>query len=345
MPSRSLRRRRSARTLPFVVLLSALAPAAARAAPPADSKAAARTHFDQGVQLYKDGDFQAAAIEFRRAYDTEHNYRVLYNIGQACVEGKDYACAVTAYSSYLEQGGAEVTPARQSQLQQQIEKLRLRTGRLSIKTNVEGAAILIDDVAVGKTPLAASLMVSAGRRKVALVSPLGTQQLRTVEVAGGDDIAVEVLFPGPSTYGDIRTALDVTKDAPMEPGGDVGPDSSSSQNRKLAIAIPAILTGALLIGATFTGLEALDSKRRFDDAVANLPGDRDTIENERTRTRNWALTSDLMAGGAIVGGVITVIAILSYRSAGGDAAARGAAPAETTSFSFTLNSAAFTTRF
>ncbi|HET6282060.1 MAG TPA: PEGA domain-containing protein [Polyangia bacterium] len=322
------------RTIPILFLLPAFWSATAHAAP-SDNKAEARIHFDQGVQLYRDGDFQAAAIEFRRAYDTEPNYRVLYNIGQACTEGKDYACALSAFTSYLEQGGPEVAAARQSQLQQQIEKLRLRTGRLSIRSNVEGATVQVDDVAVGKTPLAAALLVSAGRRKIVLVSPSGVQQLRAVEVAGGDVLTADVIFPGVATFGQVRaSALDAAKDAPMEPSGDVNPETMSPLNRKLAIVIPAALTAALIIGATLTGLQALDSKNQFDDAVANLPGERDFIETQRTRTRNWALASDLMTGGAIVGGVVTLLAILNYRSASNEA-----------SVSISPNNVAFTTRF
>jgi len=320
--------------LPVLTLTMILAAAPARAAAAADSKAEARVHFDNGVQLYKDGDFQAAAIEFRRAYDTEPNFRVLYNIGQACTEGKDYACALTAFTSYLQQGGSEIGAARQTQLQQQIEKLRLRTGRLSIRSNVEGATVLIDDVAVGKTPLLASLLVSAGRRKIVLVSPSGVQQLRAVEVAGGDDLTADVIFPSVATYGEVRAgALDATKDAPMEPGGDVNPNSASTLlNRKLAIAIPAVLTGALFLAATLTGLQALDARTRFDSAVANLPGEREVIESERTQNRNWALASDLLMGGAIVGAVVTVIGIVNYRSA-------------ETSVAISPTSVGFTTRF
>src|SRR6266478_574081 len=127
----------------LVTLTGAFRPAAALAV---DRKTEARTHFDQGVLLFRDGDFQAAAIEFRRAYDAEPNYRVLYNIGQACNEAKDYACALTSFTSYLDQGGGEVQSARRAQLEQQIEKLRVRTGRLMVSSNVDGAAVLVDAV-------------------------------------------------------------------------------------------------------------------------------------------------------------------------------------------------------
>ncbi|HVR61860.1 MAG TPA: PEGA domain-containing protein [Polyangia bacterium] len=288
--------------------LMATGPAARAADASSDRKNEARLHFDQGVQLFRDGDFQAAAIEFRRAYDTEPNFRVLYNIGQACAEAKDYACALTSFSAYLDQGGTEVAPARRAQLEQQMEKLRLRTGRLFVRSNVDGAAVLIDDVAVGRTPLSAALLVSAGRRKVAVVSPSGVQQLRTVEVAGGDQTTVDVPFQVAEYHSDTRLGpADVARDAPLEPESvRAGGDGSGRGPR---IIVPAIVTGVLVAAAVFSGVEALRSKQDFDNAIGTVPGDHDTIENDRHRTRSWALATDLLTGAALVGGIFTALAI------------------------------------
>ena len=63
----------------------------------ADPRAEASKRFRRGVKLYNDGDFVAALIEFKRAYELEPNYRVLYNLGQTSRELKDYAAALRAY--------------------------------------------------------------------------------------------------------------------------------------------------------------------------------------------------------------------------------------------------------
>ncbi|HEX3698283.1 MAG TPA: PEGA domain-containing protein [Polyangia bacterium] len=299
---------RTRTVLVSVICLSSAALIGVRPAAGADRKSEARVHFDQGVQLFRDGDFQAAAIEFRRAYDTEPNFRVLYNVGQACTEAKDYACALNSFSGYLDQGGVEVPAARRTQLEQQMEKLRVRTGRLSVKSNVDGAAVLIDDVAVGRTPLLQALLVSAGRRKVAVVSPSGVQQIRTVEVAGGDETTVELSFQVAEYHADSRLGpTDVARDAPLEPDSVVA--AHPIESRAARIALPAIVTGVLAGAAVFSGIEALRSKNDFDTAVATLPGDRDTIENDRRRTRAWALSTDLLTGAAIVAAVFTLLSI------------------------------------
>jgi tetratricopeptide (TPR) repeat protein len=324
--------------LTFASVIACLA-ALPQLASAADRKTEARTHFDQGVLLFRDGDFQAAAIEFRRAYDAEPNYRVLYNIGQACNEAKDYACALTSFAAYLDQGGAEVQSPRRAQLEQQIEKLRVRTGRLSVKSNIDGAAVLVDDVAVGRTPLPSSVLVSAGRRKVAVVSPSGVQQIRAVEVAGGDETAVELAFQVADYHADGRPGpTDVGRDAPLEPEGELA--THADTGRTARIVLPAVVTGVLAAAAVFSGVEALRSKSDFDDAIANRPGDRDAIENDRRRTRSWALSADLLTGAAIVGGVFTLIAILH-----GGAENTATPPSTGTSLSLGPGSFLLTTRF
>ena len=60
-----------------------------------------------------------------------------------------------------------------------------------IRSNVDDAEISIDDVPVGHTPLSAPLVVGAGRRRIVL-SALGVQQSRIVDLAGGDNTTIDL---------------------------------------------------------------------------------------------------------------------------------------------------------
>ncbi len=136
------------------------------------------------------------------------------------------------------------------------------------------------------------------------------QQLRTVEVAGGDQTIVDLPFQVAEYHSDARLGpVDVSRDAPLEPES-VSGGHAEVASRGARIVVPAIVTGVLVAAAVFSGIEALRSKHDFDDAVATLPGDRDTIENDRRRTRAWALSTDLLTGAAIIGGIFTVIGIV-----------------------------------
>ena len=108
--------------LAAVVSLAASTPTVARAAAPQaaasdDATKEAIGRFKRGLELYKDGAFAAALIEFRKAYEIAPNYRVLYNIGQVCSEMQDYVCAVRSFDAYLAQA-TDLTPERRREVEQ-----------------------------------------------------------------------------------------------------------------------------------------------------------------------------------------------------------------------------------
>ncbi len=97
---------------PHALLLASLlaaatagSPATAAAPPSGDAVSAARDHFQRGVELFREGDFAAALVEFRRTDELAPTYKLSYNIGQACFELRDYACALSAFRRYLKGGG------------------------------------------------------------------------------------------------------------------------------------------------------------------------------------------------------------------------------------------------
>src|SRR5262249_38985743 len=94
--------------------------------PPAatDKANEASQHFKSGVAFYKDKDFPAALVEFKRAYELLPNYSVLYNLGQTARELKDYAAALTAFERYLREGGAKIPPPRRKEVTAAVEDLR-----------------------------------------------------------------------------------------------------------------------------------------------------------------------------------------------------------------------------
>ena len=100
-----------------------------------EAREEASERFRRGVKLYKDNDYVAALVEFKRAYELAPNYRVLYNLGQTSRELKDYASALTAYRQYLAEGGDEVKGARKKEVEGAIEDLVARVGTLSITTD------------------------------------------------------------------------------------------------------------------------------------------------------------------------------------------------------------------
>ncbi len=96
----------------------------ASAAPARADTDDARSHFTRAVELFKEGDFRAALIEFQRAYDASPNYKVLYNLGQTNLELQDYAGALRAFRGYLDGGGRDIPAARRTQVEADFEAAR-----------------------------------------------------------------------------------------------------------------------------------------------------------------------------------------------------------------------------
>jgi hypothetical protein len=289
----------------------------ARAEEPA-AQAEGRAHFRRGVDFFKEGDYRAALIEFKRAYELAPNYKVLYNLGQTSLELQDYASALRSFEKYLADGAKDIPAARRTQVEAEVDRLKKRVARVEVTTNVPDAEIFIDDVSVGKTPLA-PLAVSAGRRKFS-ASKGGITATRAVDLAGGDatSVALEIVEPTATTPAPAPTpsparTIDLpktpSKAEPVRSAPPPTPPPPEPSNTGLWIGITA--TGALAAGAVATGIFALSAKKDFDSTVGRYGVDTQSVNDARSKTRTLALVADILAGATILAGGVTLITALS----------------------------------
>jgi tetratricopeptide (TPR) repeat protein len=278
-------------------LLLAPGAAFAQAAPsPAPAQAAdpGKSHFTNGVALYREGDFRGALIEFRRAYELTHNYRALYNIGQASFELQDYAEALRSFQKYLADGGAEIEADRRAQVEGDLKKLSARVARLAIKTNVPGASVLVDDVVVGHAPLAEPLVVSAGRRKITVQAPAMPPTTRMMDVAGGDAKTITI---------DVAQAFAAAE----------APTPAPSGPSRTGLWISLGFTGALTAGAVTMGVLALNAHADGEKKLATRGVAASDIESAGSKTRAFAATSDVLTATA---GAMAIVSIVLAATSG-----------------------------
>jgi tetratricopeptide (TPR) repeat protein len=277
------------------------------AKPPAPSPAAVeegRTHFTRGVELFREGNYRVALIEFQRAYEIAPSYRILYNLGHTHRELQDYAEALASFEKYLADGGAEIDAERRASVEAMIEKLRSRVANLEITINVSGAEILVDDVVVGAAPLSAPVRVSAGRRKVYASMGSRTSAARYVDVAGGDVAKVVLSFTD-----------EPARPAPARPEPSAPPPPVAPQRRGSGVWIGFAATGALASVAVGMGVLALGAKGDFDQTLNNAVTATE-IERARSKTRTFALAADVLGASAIVAGGVTLGVALSGNRSG-----------------------------
>jgi len=238
--------------------------------------------FQRAVDLYEEQDYAAALTEFRKAYELAPSYKLLYQIGQVSYKLKDYAGALQAFEKYLSEGKDEITPERRAEVQEEINLLKNQTGHLEINSNVFGAAVTIDDNPVGTIPLDGPILVSVGSRKIT-VSAEGRQSVTQAITVAGQELR-KLNFDLPELVGETRTVYQKESPSKMTTWSWVG----------VGVA------GALGIGATITGIMAMNADEDLSNMtfVGGTPDSK--IKDQQSKVDNLALTTDILAGAAIV---------------------------------------------
>ncbi len=293
-----------ARAIELVALLAvwtALPSLPALAAPPArGSREEAVARWERGKEFFQDGDFAAAVIEFRRAYDLFPNYKILYNIGQVCLEQQDYPCALHNFTKYLADGGSNVAPARATDVQREIDRLNARVAHVTITTVPPGADITVDDMPVGKSPLAAPVVVSAGRRRVSASLRGYLTTSKTIEVGGTEQarLAIELLpltGAASAAAGSVEPRVELTRTSLKLERKHAGPSS-------WYWAGPA--AGAAL--ATSLAIAALVDYRKWDSARKNPASFPNEVADLSARTHGLAVAADVIGSLTIASAAVLV---------------------------------------
>jgi hypothetical protein len=265
---------------------------------PNDATERARLHFKNGVDLYREHNFRAALIEFKRAYKASPHYKLLYNLGQASLELQEDSSAIDYFTNYLNEGGDELDPDRRREVKQTIARLQARLATATITVNQTGAEVYVDDSLVGTSPLADGIKVSVGRRRFSAIKRGFPVAEQTIDVAAGDHVTVGLEMKD--------RAPDLAKlqhDMAVRDEAKRGPTVSTA-------GWMGIVTGALGAGAiTLTILTALaqkdyDNERKHVTTAAQL-------ENVRDDAKVKALATDITWGATIAAGAITTILLVT----------------------------------
>ncbi|MFO0761871.1 MAG: PEGA domain-containing protein [Byssovorax sp.] len=293
-----------------IVTLPAFAQGNGKGAQPPKSDEASE-HFRSGVGFYKDHDFTAAMVEFKKAYELAPNYRVLYNIGQTARELRDYAAALAAFERYLREGGQEVPAARRKEVTTSVDDLKKKVGKLTITVSVAGADVSVDDTPLGAAPLAESITLNVGKHKLSATAAGYAPLSRVVEVAGSVEDTV---------------SLDLVKIETAPPPPPVGPDGTpvvdpvKPVKTGTPIAVWAV-GGVTVAGVIATGVMgglAMSSRSSLTKALNTYPGDASAIADAQGKTKTFALITDI-AGGVTLAGAITTAVLYAVSPRGDEA--------------------------
>ena len=272
-------------------------------------KEEAKAHFHMGVNFYKQGDFQAALVEFKRAQEASPHYKVLFNLGQTALELQDYAGALKYLHDYLEQGGAEITADRKAEVDAMLSKLKKLVAQLKISVNVDGADIFVDNAKVGTSPLMGPVMVSAGRVKVTALKAGMQLDERNVDVAAGE-LGDVTLSLSPAQAEGEPIAVTATDDAYRKTD-----DESDTGGGYTGALVMGIVTGAFAAGAGVMTVITIQARDRYNEKlVAEKPTTNKELNSLRNNAKRKAWVTDGLLAAATVSALITTILLIT----GGD---------------------------
>ena len=189
-----------------VVLLGALAPLPARAAPPSASQPAvsppaasaaaatpeppdatveARRHFKLGIRLYQDTNYPGALAEFEAAYAAKPGAGSLQNVALCQKALFRYREAAATLEQLLARHAAELSEGEQKAVRDAITELDALVGSIVVEVEPNDAKVTIDGRAVAPNELHAGVEVNVGEHTVIADEPGYARLVRVVSVASG----------------------------------------------------------------------------------------------------------------------------------------------------------------
>ncbi len=170
------------------------APTKAATAPTVNPAVEAKRHFEQGVALYLDKNYQTALTEFQAARQLSPSATLLYNIGLTQKAMFNYLEAIQTLELFLTQTARDpkVTQARRREVNQLVAEMKALLGDIRITVLPVAANVAVDGQQMAVPPGApTALKLAAGPHTVVAGAPGFFDQAMAVTVTAGaaQDIA------------------------------------------------------------------------------------------------------------------------------------------------------------
>jgi len=254
-------------------------------------------HFQRGVDLYNDGDFRGALVEFKKAHSIWPRANVLYDIGQTEYQLLDYAAALKTMERYLSETGPNA--AHRQEVEGAVEVLRTRVGRLMITADVAGCDVSVDDQPAGTTPLDAAVLASVGPRRVAVTCAGRATAGRRVDVVAGETQRIELRLPPPAI-------------ASVQAAASARPPGATARPTMHGLLIGWTVTGVLMLGTIGAGTATLVEEGQLETMKQSFPVTRDALNQKATLTTQLSIASDVLGAATLAAAGVSAYLTIKY---------------------------------
>lgn len=133
--------------LALLAVLSVPTVAAAQGGAASDAK------LKPGIALIKSHDYDKAVTSLSKVYASTKDARALYWIARAHQENGHNADALRTFKQFMKESSLGATDPKSVEVLGHVQTLSMQVGFVTV-TATEGATITVDDVEIGKAPLA-----------------------------------------------------------------------------------------------------------------------------------------------------------------------------------------------
>ena len=158
----------------------------------ADNKKEAGAKFKEGVSLYKDENFEDALDAFLASNEFYPHPDTLVNIANCYAELYNFAKAMEYFERYLEAKGEDLTSAQKKEIQNKMERVGKKVGKLTIKPEDLEGELIVDGETLGTLPLDGPVYLEAGLHQVVLQEEDEIFYSKQVNIIGGAKTVVDV---------------------------------------------------------------------------------------------------------------------------------------------------------
>ncbi|KYG08288.1 hypothetical protein BE21_24525, partial [Sorangium cellulosum] len=158
--------------------------------PAADPVAEARAHFERGLDLYRQGAWEAALAEFLASRQDYPTWSATSSAALCLQQLRRYDEALALFETLLGDFAQRLPPETRNAAQQAVVRLRGLVGTVDVADAEIGASIMVDGQHRGDYPLPAPLRVGAGSHVIRVYKD-GFEPFETrVDVAGGQVVRI-----------------------------------------------------------------------------------------------------------------------------------------------------------
>jgi hypothetical protein len=274
-------------------------------APPSEAAAPADDLQKQAAERKAAGDQAMEALRYADAlaaysdvYAITQNPALLYNMGRALQALNRFPEALDKLTAFEAAASPELK-ARVPRLPMLIAEMRQRVSTLAIRTNVEGARVLVRSTVVGKTPLSGPLKLVEGPAEIEIVAEGYFPAKKTLVLKGGAEQAISMNLFSQTTTGVLTVRASV-------PAAEVIIDGKRVGNAPVELNVPK--------GTHRVTVRHPDYRIYETSTVVVAGGSKTvtaTLESSSIVTRWWFWSA---AGAAVTAGVAITIASVTERA-------------------------------